>query len=73
MFALYHKHPEYDYSVLVRTAEKGGDVAKSFPGVRTIVGSLDDSDLLKREAANADVVIRPSTHILPHFTDAKTD
>ncbi|KAF9366851.1 hypothetical protein BGX34_003951 [Mortierella sp. NVP85] len=56
---------KYSFRVLVRSQEKAD---KNIPPTRTnpviepVIGSLDDTDILRREAANADVVI--------HFADA---
>jgi hypothetical protein len=44
--------------VLVRTQEKADIVKKAFPNVRIVLGGNDDSDVLKEEAAKADVVLR---------------
>ncbi|KAF2018815.1 NAD(P)-binding protein [Aaosphaeria arxii CBS 175.79] len=57
LYALYNKHPEYTYSALVRSEEKGKAVQAAFPNVRIVVGTLDDAEILEREAADADVVI----------------
>lgn len=58
MFALCKKHPEYTYTALVRSEEKGKLVTDAFPNVRTVQGDNDSSDLLKKESADADIVIR---------------
>jgi N-acetyl-gamma-glutamylphosphate reductase len=58
LYALYKKHPEYTYTALVRTEEKGKSVTDKFPKVRTVLGDNDSSDLLKKESAGADIVIR---------------
>jgi hypothetical protein len=65
LYTLNQKHPDYEYSALVRTQEKADIVKKAFPNVRTVLGGNDDSDLLKEEAAKADVVLRTLT-FLPH-------
>ncbi|KAF2704535.1 NAD(P)-binding protein [Pleomassaria siparia CBS 279.74] len=57
LYALYEKHPEYEYSVLVRSEEKGKTVTKAFPRVRVVIGGLDDAEVLEEESAKADVVI----------------
>ncbi|KAH0291210.1 NAD(P)-binding protein [Aureobasidium namibiae CBS 147.97] len=57
LYELYHKHPEYSYTALVRTAEKGKSVTDKFPKVKTVQGDNDSSDLLKEEASKADIVI----------------
>jgi uncharacterized protein YbjT (DUF2867 family) len=60
LHALYNKHPDYSYTALVRSEEKGQPVKKAFPNVRLVIGDLDDSKVLEEEAAKADVVIRAS-------------
>jgi len=57
LYALNQKHPDYEYSALVRTQEKADIVKKAFPNVRIVLGGNDDSELLKEEAAKADVVL----------------
>lgn len=44
--------------LLVRTKEKAELVQKAYPGVCTVLGDLDDSELLEKEAAEADIVLR---------------
>jgi hypothetical protein len=58
LYALSHKHPEYEISALVRTKEKANVVQASYPSIRIVLGDLDNSELLKEEAAKADVIIR---------------
>jgi N-acetyl-gamma-glutamylphosphate reductase len=58
LYALNEKHPDYEYSALVRTQEKADIVKKAFPNVRIVLGGNDDSELLKEEAAKADIVLR---------------
>ncbi|TIA77927.1 NAD(P)-binding protein [Aureobasidium pullulans] len=57
LYELYNKHPEYSYTALVRTPEKGKSVTDKFPKVKTVQGDNDSSDLLKEEASKADIVI----------------
>lgn len=57
-YALYQKHPEYEYSALVRTQAKADAVKKAYPAVKTVLGGLDDFETLKKAAAEADVVLR---------------
>ncbi|KAI7214049.1 NAD(P)-binding protein [Hortaea werneckii] len=56
-YALYQKHPEYEYSALVRTQAKADAVKKAYPSVETVLGGLDDFETLKKAAAEADVVL----------------
>ncbi|KAM0708378.1 hypothetical protein Q7P35_005029 [Cladosporium inversicolor] len=57
LYALNQKHPDYEYSALVRTQEKADIVKKAFPNIRIVLGGNDDSDLLKEEATKADIVL----------------
>jgi hypothetical protein len=61
---LHSKHPEYEYTALVRTKDKATLVEKAYPQVRTVLGDLDDSELLQQEASRADVVLRSSQSCL---------
>nr|OQO28300.1 hypothetical protein B0A51_03919 [Rachicladosporium sp. CCFEE 5018] len=54
---LQSKHPEYEYSALVRSEDKAKLVKKAYPSTRTVIGGLDDSELLQEEAAKADIVL----------------
>lgn len=57
-YALNKAHPDYEYAALVRTQDKADIVKKAYPSVRIVLGGLDDYDLLKEEAAKADIVLR---------------
>jgi len=57
---LHGQHPEYTYSALVRSSEKGKTITATYPNVRIVEGSLGDLEVLKREAASSDIVIRKS-------------
>jgi N-acetyl-gamma-glutamylphosphate reductase len=58
LYELYTKHPEFTYTALVRTAEKAKSVTDKFPKVKTVQGDNDSQELIKNEAAKADIVIR---------------
>lgn len=58
LYELYQKHPDYEYAALVRSQDKADIVKKAFPNVRIVLGGNDDSELLKEEAAKADIVLR---------------
>ncbi|KAJ5114419.1 hypothetical protein NUU61_000178 [Penicillium alfredii] len=51
------KHPEFSYSALVRGAEKAEQVKAQYPAIEVVLGDLDDSALLERESAAADIVV----------------
>jgi N-acetyl-gamma-glutamylphosphate reductase len=65
LYALHYAHPDYEYAALVRTREKGNIVQKAYPNVRVVLGGLDDAEILKTEAAKADIVLREHYHHLP--------
>ncbi|KJY02056.1 nucleoside-diphosphate-sugar epimerase like protein [Zymoseptoria brevis] len=56
-YRLQQTHPEYSYTALIRTEEKANKVRSAYPDVRVVIGGLDDSELLTREAAAADIVL----------------
>lgn len=60
LFVLHQAHPEFEYAALVRTQDKADKVKAAYSNVRIVLGSLDDSDVLEREAAAADIVLRMS-------------
>lgn len=42
----------------MRNATKAATIEAAFPGVRIVIGDLDDSELLRKEAAHASIVLR---------------
>ncbi|KAK3203186.1 hypothetical protein GRF29_112g454745 [Pseudopithomyces chartarum] len=57
LYELYEKHPDFEYTALVRTPEKGKQVTSKFPKVRIVQGDNDSTDLLREESSKADIVI----------------
>ncbi|KAF2092990.1 NAD(P)-binding protein [Rhizodiscina lignyota] len=57
LYVLYKAHPNYEYSVLIRTQDKADAVKKAYPSVRVVLGDLDNSAILEEEASRADIVI----------------
>ncbi|KAI1616853.1 hypothetical protein EDD36DRAFT_415735 [Exophiala viscosa] len=57
LYALNQKHPQWEYSALIRTQAKADQVKQQYPKLRIVVGDLDDSALLKGESAKADIVL----------------
>ncbi|PYH41244.1 NAD(P)-binding protein [Aspergillus saccharolyticus JOP 1030-1] len=57
LYALVQKHPEYSYTLLVRSAEKAKLVQEQYPSARVVIGDLDNSSLLEKESAEADIVL----------------
>ncbi|XXH02550.1 hypothetical protein Hte_008926 [Hypoxylon texense] len=57
LYSLVKAHPDYEYTLLVRNEERGKPVAAAYPNARLVYGSLDDVDVIEKEAAAADIVI----------------
>ena len=47
-----------EVTALVRQANQASELKKHYPGIQTVVGTLDDTSLLRDEAAEADIVIQ---------------
>jgi hypothetical protein len=58
LHVLTNAHPDWEYTCLVRTDEKAKKVKEAYPSVKIVLGDLDASDVLEREAAEADIVLR---------------
>lgn len=54
---VYAKHPEYDYTALVRSKEKAEELVARYPLTHAIIGDLNDIQLIKSEAQKANIVI----------------
>ncbi|KAL7904486.1 hypothetical protein GGI35DRAFT_463314 [Trichoderma velutinum] len=59
VYALLKKYPAWESStsVLIRNIERGNLVQQAWPGVRLVVGGLDDVELLVSEALRADIIL----------------
>lgn len=64
LYHLHQKYPDFEYALLVRSDSKTKKVLSQYPKARIVIGGLDDSALLEREAAWADIVIREYTSFL---------
>ena len=62
LYAIASAHPEYEVTALVRSSEKGVQVAKEYAKVRLVYGDLDNTELLEEEAKKADIVCRKSVY-----------
>jgi uncharacterized protein YbjT (DUF2867 family) len=58
------KHPQYQIRGLVRTKEQQKKIASKYPAVETVIGDLDSAEVLKAEAAKADVILRKYLYYL---------
>ncbi|KAF4974551.1 hypothetical protein FZEAL_8575 [Fusarium zealandicum] len=50
-------HPEYAITALIRDSQAAERIADAFPQIKTVVGDLDDSDLIEQEASQASIVL----------------
>ncbi|KAF2009725.1 NAD(P)-binding protein [Aaosphaeria arxii CBS 175.79] len=48
---------KYAISALVRNADKAQQISSQYPSVKVVQGDLDDSQLVEKEARNADIVL----------------
>ncbi|KAN0094037.1 NAD(P)-binding protein [Hyaloscypha variabilis] len=51
-------HPEYQIRALVRTTPQLQKIATAYPSIHLVLGDLDSAEILKAEAARADVVFQ---------------
>jgi NAD(P)-dependent dehydrogenase (short-subunit alcohol dehydrogenase family) len=58
------KHPEWKLVALVRNTEQAQSVKTKYPTVETVIGTLDDHNLLVKQGGLADVVLRKSHPII---------
>ncbi|EWY79801.1 hypothetical protein FOYG_17090 [Fusarium oxysporum NRRL 32931] len=57
LYLLSQQHPDWQWTCLVRDSEKAAKVSAKYPNAIMAIGSLDDVDLIEKEAATADIVI----------------
>ncbi|KFY81471.1 hypothetical protein V500_11382 [Pseudogymnoascus sp. VKM F-4518 (FW-2643)] len=55
---LIEKHPDYQVITLVRTEKQAEIVRATWPAVETVLGDLDNHDLLVEQGKRADVVLQ---------------
>lgn len=70
---LTQRHPEFTYSALVRSSEKADQVKAQYPNIRIVLGDLDNSQLLERESAAADIVLREGSQTYLHHVPLGID
>lgn len=57
-YALEKKHPDYEYTLLVRNEDRGKEVKAKYPNAKLVYGSLEDSAVIEKAASEADIVVR---------------
>lgn len=55
---VYNAHKDYEYTVLVRDEARAQLVTAKYPTVKVAHGALEDTDVIEKAAAEADIVIR---------------
>ncbi|OBS26175.1 hypothetical protein FPOA_00117 [Fusarium poae] len=55
-------HPEYTIAALVRDSHAAETIAQAYPKVRIVLGDLDNSALLEREASEANIVLNVASN-----------
>ncbi|KAE8356168.1 hypothetical protein BDV28DRAFT_127762 [Aspergillus coremiiformis] len=56
-YAIHRAHPNWQYSVLVRSKDKAAQVASKYPNVRIVDGDLNSANIIEEEVKNADIVL----------------
>ncbi|KAM0417429.1 hypothetical protein ACHAPT_012578 [Fusarium lateritium] len=59
---LVRGHPEYAITALVRDAKAAANISQAYPKIRTVVGDLDDGQLVEQEASQASVVLHVASN-----------
>ncbi|KAL2839856.1 NAD(P)-binding protein [Aspergillus pseudodeflectus] len=57
LYQLNQRHPDFEYALLIRSEDKAQKVRPAYPNARIVIGGNDDSEVLEREAAWADIVV----------------
>ncbi|KAF9891002.1 hypothetical protein FE257_005259 [Aspergillus nanangensis] len=56
-YAVHQAHPDWQYSLLVRSKDKGAQVSSKYPDVKIVYGDLDSASIIEEEVKNADIVL----------------
>jgi nucleoside-diphosphate-sugar epimerase len=57
LYTIANTYPDLKITALVRNSDKGAKVASQYPKIRLVYGDLDSTELLTKEASQADVVL----------------
>ncbi|OAL02831.1 NAD(P)-binding protein [Phaeosphaeriaceae sp. SRC1lsM3a] len=57
LYTVANAYPDLQITAMVRNSDKGAKIAAEYAGVRLVYGDLDSSDLITREATDADIVL----------------
>ncbi|KAI5457812.1 hypothetical protein BGZ63DRAFT_494006 [Mariannaea sp. PMI_226] len=56
-YALHQANPNWEFSLLVRSEDKGKPIKSAYPNVKLVIGSLDDFEVIEDAARKADIVV----------------
>lgn len=56
LYEIVIAHPGWEITALVRNQDKGVKVVQSYPSIRLVYGTLDDSELIEQETQKADII-----------------
>jgi len=54
---VYAKHPEYHYTVLIRSTATRKELLDRYPLLQPVIGDLENAELIETESKNANVVV----------------
>ncbi|KAI1352544.1 nucleoside-diphosphate-sugar epimerase [Xylaria sp. FL0043] len=57
LYSIYKAHPDFDFTLLVRSEEKAKLVSAQYPNVKFVYGDLDNAEVIEQAAAAADIVV----------------
>jgi hypothetical protein len=59
LYALLQAHPSWESSItcLARSPSRGAELSSAYPNLKLVYGTLDDSQILEKEASKADIVL----------------
>ncbi|KAI0490940.1 nucleoside-diphosphate-sugar epimerase [Xylaria cf. heliscus] len=57
LYSLSQAHPDFEFTLLVRNEEKAKLVSSQYPNAKFAYGSLEDSEVIEKAAAAADIVV----------------
>ncbi|KAI1423042.1 nucleoside-diphosphate-sugar epimerase [Xylaria sp. FL1777] len=57
LYSISQAHPDFEFTLLVRSEEKAKLVSSQYPKAKFVYGSLDDLEVIEKAAAAADIVV----------------
>lgn len=57
LYSIHKAHPDFEFTLLVRNEEKAKLVSSQYPNAKFVYGALDDSEVIEKAAAAADIVV----------------